>query len=69
MMKQREVGVKPWEEIALDHFEDKEAAIGVDPSLLPLGSMKAKKKYWSEQDSKVRWEEVTENLVDQLWED
>lgn len=53
MMKQREIDVKEWYEIAYEEFKDSEAFIGVDPSMLPLGSMKARKKYFEDKKSKI----------------
>jgi len=66
----REVGAKPWHEVAHEHLSGEEdAPIGVDPSLLPLGSMKAKTKFWTEKGSPCHWKEIEENLIDELWPD
>lgn len=67
MMKMREPENKEWYEIAYEEFKDSEAYIGVDPSMLPLGSMKARKKFFEEKKSKIQWKEIHQNLIDEIW--
>lgn len=45
-----------------------EVWIGADPNLLPLGSMKSRKKFWEEKKANIGWKLIDENLVDKLWE-
>ena len=70
MMKMREPDVKEWFEIAYEEFKtsDTDVQIGADPQLLPLGSMKNRKKFWENKKSKIGWKLIEENLVDKLWE-
>lgn len=35
--------------------------------MLPLGSMKARKKYFEEKKANISWKEINENLVDKIW--
>lgn len=70
MMKMREVDSKDWFQVAYEEFKDvqEDVWIGADPNLLPLGSMKNRKKFWEEKKSKIGWKLLDENLVDKLWE-
>lgn len=71
MMKMREPDCKDWYEVAYEEFKDlnQEVWIGADPSLLPLGSMKSRKKFWEEKNSKIGWKLLDKNLIDELWPD
>ena len=73
MMKTWEPDAKDWFQVAYGEFKDlseeQEIHIGADPSLLPLGSMKAWKKFWEEKNSKIGWKLIEENLVDKIWKD
>jgi len=70
-MKMREPDCKDWFEVAYEEFKDsqEDVLIGADPNLLPLGSMKTRKKFWEEKKSKIAWKLMDENLVDKLWTD